>query len=148
MEVEKDSAGLMSPPLAGGRDSEREVILPQGPSLDERYSGCGMDSACLGPDDCAAQAVIDREHQSLIIGNQRLPPKERCNRKTSSIALMGLAGAWSKSKTSFAVQHAPMRRMQFLAPVPAGIPNVLEPKKERTKPSWNCQRKRPSKFPN
>jgi hypothetical protein len=30
MEVEKDSAGLMSPPLAGGRDSEREVILPQG----------------------------------------------------------------------------------------------------------------------
>src|SRR5260370_33089001 len=124
MEVEKDSAGLMSPPLAGGRDSEREVILPQGPSLDERYSGCGMDSACLGPDDCAAQAVIDREHQSLIIGNQRLPPKERCNRKTSSIALMGLAG-WSKSKTSFAVQHAPTGKMQFLAPGPCGYPECV-----------------------
>ena len=27
MEVEKDSAGLMSPPLAGGRGSEREMIL-------------------------------------------------------------------------------------------------------------------------
>src|SRR4029077_5526272 len=85
MEVEKDSAGLMSPPLAGGRDSEREVILPQGPSLDERYSGCGMVSACLGHDDCATQAAIEaREHQSLIIGNQRLPTKERCNQKTSS----------------------------------------------------------------
>jgi hypothetical protein len=108
-----------------------------------------MDSACLGLDDCGEQADIDtHECQPLIIGGQRLPLKDRCNRKTLPSALMNFAGAWSKSKTSFAAQHAPTRTMQFLAPVPAGIPNVLGPKKRRTKPSWNCQRKRPSKFLN
>jgi hypothetical protein len=83
-----------------------------------------MDSACLGLDDCGEQADIDtHECQPLIIGGQRLPLKDRCNRKTLPSALMNFAGAWSKSKTSFAAQHAPTRKMQFLAPVPAGIPN-------------------------
>ena len=81
MEVEKASAGFISLPLAGGRNSEREVILAQGLRPNERYSGCGMDSACLGPDDCAGQADIEtreyQTHTSLAIS--------ACHRRTDAI---------------------------------------------------------------
>jgi hypothetical protein len=38
---------------------------------------------------------------------------------------MRFAGAWSKSKASFAVQHAPTRKMQFPVPVPGGHPECF-----------------------
>jgi hypothetical protein len=177
MEVAKASDGLMSPPLAGGRGSEREIILAHAQlsddafktlktrglptakktkakpldcdstGLDERYRGHCMDSACIGPDDCSGQAVIEGcEYQPRSVGNRSLPPKDwGCSRRILSNALTSPAGAWSKSKTSFAVQHARTLRMQFPITVPAAIPNVLGPTKPQTKPSWNCQRKPPSK---
>ena len=139
MEFEKASVGLMSPPLAGGRGSEREMILAW--AVDRRALQVPRDGLRLPSPRWLRWGRPIAELENISACGRGI----RCSRKTLSSALMRFAGAWSKSKTSFAVQDAATRKMQFPVPVPADILNVLRAKTQRPKPSWNCQQKRPSK---
>jgi hypothetical protein len=85
-----------------------------------------MDTACLGPDDCVALAAIEtREHQSLIIANQRLPPKERMQSENLIKCTHGSCRCLVEVEDQFCSPACANAKDAISSPCPCGHPECV-----------------------